>query len=117
MEKMKGCVFCEAKLNKGEVIFETENFFVNIGVGLVAPGHMMLIPKRHYDCCADIPRNLRPEFDGAAKLIFGKIKKVFGAPFLVEYGIFGQSVAPAYLHFIPKGRKGIAHYSASRFKF
>ena len=112
MEKIKGCVFCEAKLNKGEVIFETENFFVNLGVGLVAPGHIMLIPKRHYDCCADICKNLRPEFENLAKLIFGKIEIAFGAPFLVEYGVFGQSVAHAHLHFIPKKRNATTDYCA-----
>lgn len=72
---------------------------------------MMLIPKRHYDCCADIPKSLRPEFEDLTRLIFQKIKKTFGAPFLVEYGIFGQSVAHAHLHFIPKQRKATAHYS------
>ena len=99
-------------MNKGEVIFETENFFVNIGVGLVAPGHVMLIPKQHYDCCADICKNLRTEFETLAKLIFGKIETAFGAPFLVEYGVFGQSVAHAHLHFIPKKRNATADYRA-----
>jgi len=111
---MENCVFCNLELNKGEVLFETGNFFANIGVGLVAPGHMMLIPKRHYDCCADLPQDLRPEFDDAAKMIFGKIEKVFGAPFLVEYGVFGQSVSHAHLHFIPKIRKATEFYSTGR---
>lgn len=112
MEKIKGCVFCDRKLNKGEVVFETDNFFVNVGVGLVAPGHIMLISKQHYDCCADICKNLRPEFENLTKLIFGKIETVFGAPFLVEYGVFGQSVAHAHLHFIPKKRNATADYCA-----
>lgn len=112
MDKVENCVFCDPKLNKGEVIFETENFFVNIGIGLVAPGHVMLIPKTHYDCCADIPKNLRIEFESLTKMIFEKIKKEFAAPFLVEYGVFGQSVFHAHSHFIPKSREATKLYPA-----
>ncbi len=116
MNKVENCVFCDPKLNRGEVIFETENFFVNIGVGLAAPGHVMLIPKVHYDCCADIRKNLRIEFECLTKMIFEKIKKEFAAPFLVEYGVFGQSVFHAHLHFIPKARKATELYPAYEIK-
>lgn len=116
MNKVENCVFCDPKLNRGEVIFETENFFVNIGVGLAAPGHVMLIPKAHYDCCADIHKNLRSEFECLTKMIFEKIKKEFAAPFLVEYGVFGQSVFHAHLHFIPKARKATELYPAYEIK-
>ena len=116
MDKIKNCVFCDLKLNKGEVIFETENFFAGIGIGLAAPGHVMLIPKKHFACCADILKDLRPEFEDLKSLIFEKIKDAFGTPFLVEYGIFGQSVFHAHLHFIPKSRKATEFYPAYEIK-
>ena len=116
MDGIKNCVFCDLKLNKGEVIFETGDFFVGIGIGLAAPGHVMLIPRAHYDCCADIGEDLRPEFEDLKSLIFEKIKDAFGAPFLVEYGVFGQSVSHAHLHFIPKTRKATEVYPAYEIK-
>jgi histidine triad (HIT) family protein len=116
MNEIGDCVFCNLKLNKGEIIFETENFFVNIGLGLAAPGHVMLIPKKHFACCADISEDLRPEFENLRSLIFEKIKDAFGTPFLVEYGIFGQSVFHAHLHFIPKSRKATEFYPAYEIK-
>ena len=73
---MENCVFCNRELDKGETLYETKNFFVNMGIGLAAPGHVMLISKTHYACCADIPRNLRPEFENLADLICEKIKKL-----------------------------------------
>jgi len=116
MNEIGDCVFCNLKLNKGEIIFETENFFVNIGLGLAAPGHVMLIPKKHFACCADISEDLRPEFENLRSLIFEKIKDAFGTPFLVEYGIFGQSVFHAHLHFISKSRKATEFYPAYEIK-
>lgn len=116
MNEIGDCVFCNLKLNKGEIIFETENFFVNIGLGLAAPGHVMLIPKKHFACCADISEDLRPEFENLKSLIFEKIKDAFGAPFLAEYGVFGQSVSHAHLHFIPKTRKATEVYPAYEIK-
>ena len=113
---MKNCVFCDPELNKGEIIFETENFSAGIGIGLAAPGHAMLIPKKHFACCADIAEDLRPEFENLKSLIFKKIKDAFGMPFLVEYGVFGQSVSHAHLHFIPKTRKATEFYPAYKIK-
>ncbi len=109
---MQGCVFCHRKLNQGEVLHETENFFVNSGIGVAAPGHVMLIPKKHYDCCADVPVGLRAEFTELKKLVFRKVKAAFFEPFLIEYGIMGQSVKHAHLHFIPKQREATGHYAA-----
>ncbi|MCU0653313.1 MAG: HIT family protein [Candidatus Pacebacteria bacterium] len=109
---MDNCVFCNPKIDRGERIHETENFFVEMGLGVAAPGHVMLIPKFHCDCYADMPVSLRPEFKRMKDLVFGKIKEVFGEPFLVEYGITLQSVPHAHLHFIPKRREATQFYPA-----
>lgn len=99
-----GCIFCDPKLDRGRRLYETDNFFVNVGVGVAAPGHVMLIPKAHCDCYAEMPAGLRPEFLELKKFVFGKVRDAFGAPFMVEYGILQQSVRHAHLHFIPKER-------------
>lgn len=116
IEKIKNCVFCNRESDKGKTLYETENFFINMGIGLAAPGHVMLIPKCHYACCADIPERLRPEFEDLAKTIIEKIKKNFGELFLIEYGVLGQSVFHAHLHFIPKRRKAAERYPAYEIK-
>lgn len=108
---MENCVFCERKLNKGDVIYESQNFFINIGIGIAAPGHIMLIPKEHFDCCGVMPQRLHHEFKYLKELAYGKVKEIFFEPFMVEYGIFEQSVPHAHLHFIPKERKETQYYA------
>jgi len=107
---MEKCVFCDRELDKSDTLFETENFFVKVGLGIAAPGHVMLIPKGHCDCYADMPDHLRGEFKNLKDIVFRKVKDAFFEPFLVEYGILEQSVRHAHLHFIPKKRKETEYY-------
>lgn len=107
---MEGCVFCDKNLNKIDNLHETENFFVKVGLGLAAPGHVMVISKQHYPCFADMAAGLRQEYEDLKKLVYGKAKENFSEPFLVEYGILEQSVPHAHLHFIPKERKETEFY-------
>ncbi len=102
---MENCVFCNWKKDEKEILYETPNFFVAVGIGIAAPGHVMLITKEHYICYADMPAKMREEFKAAKELVYSKVKGEFSTPFMVEYGILEQSVRHAHLHFIPKERK------------
>lgn len=111
---MDGCVFCDKKLDKGQRLYETDNFFVNAGIGVAAPGHVMLIPKIHCDCYAKMSAELREEFLKLKKFVYGKVKNEFAAPFMVEYGVMQQSVRHAHLHFIPKVRQATEYFGEYR---
>ena len=94
-------VFCQREMWKEYNIFETENFYVKIGKGIITPGHVMLITKDHYDCFAEIPEELEQEFFEIKKYLIKKITETFSKPFLQEAGIWGQTVPHAHIHFIP----------------
>ncbi|MFA6376393.1 MAG: HIT family protein [Candidatus Paceibacterota bacterium] len=113
---MEECVFCDPKLKEADVLFETPNFFIKLGIGVAAPGHVMLVSKGHYTCFADMPPGLREEYAGLKNLVFDKIKAAFSEPFLVEYGILEQSVPHAHLHFIPKERRETKYYPGYKIK-
>lgn len=108
------CVFCNRSLDKGETIYETGNFFVNSGLGVAAPGHVMLICKCHCDCYANMPIELREEFKILKGMVCRKVHEAFGPLFMVEYGVLEQSVPHAHLHFIPKERPATEYYPAYR---
>ncbi len=108
---MEKCVFCDKNNSPRDTIYQTDNFFVKIGLGLAAPGHVMLIPKKHFLCYADMPKKYRAEFLVLKDLVFEKVSSAFGAPFLAEYGPRLQSVKHAHLHFIPKQRQETSDYS------
>lgn len=97
---MSDCIFC--KEDKERNLCETDNFFVRVGKGIITPGHIMIIPKHHYKAIGEIDNSLVQEFLDLKKLTIEKITKAFYKPFLVEYGVFGQTVFHAHLHLIPK---------------
>ena len=100
--KEEKCIFCNYELIKDDILFNSNNFFVKVGVGILAPGHIMLITKSHIKCFAQLPVNFRKEFLTLKENIFKKIKTNFHAPIIYEHGIYSQSIKHAHIHFIPQ---------------
>ena len=59
---MKNCPFCQRDKIKSDILMESENFFVKVGVGILAPGHVMVITREHLSCFAELPNHLMKEF-------------------------------------------------------
>ena len=57
---MNGCLFCKiAKKEMGaEVIFENETALAFLDILPKAPGHTMVIPKRHAQNISELPDDL-----------------------------------------------------------
>ena len=53
------CVFCDSVEN---ILEETDNFYVKVGIGIVTAGHVMVIPKYHYKAMGAIKSNLIDEY-------------------------------------------------------
>jgi histidine triad (HIT) family protein len=105
------CVFCDKERIKDDIIYESNNFFVKVGIGLASPGHVMLIPKKHYIGFVYMPEEHLKEYEEVKKLVFNNVKKCFSEPFLVEYCKVAQSVPHSHLHFIPKIREKTQYYT------
>lgn len=110
------CIFCRREEIKQDILFESDNFFVKVGFGLVAPGHVMLVTKEHYSCFADIPDNLLEEAKKMLERINLVNMKNFGDSFIWEAGAIGQSVFHAHMHIIPKSRTETKYYRSFNFK-
>lgn len=95
------CIFCALSKNK-DIVDETENFYVKVGIGIVTAGHIMIIPKNHYRSIGAIEKDLVDEYLKLKEKTFLNISHLFSEPCLVEYGAYGQSVPHAHVHFIPK---------------
>ncbi|MEK6932608.1 MAG: HIT domain-containing protein [Nanoarchaeota archaeon] len=98
---MDACVFCDEEKYKEDIISNGNNFFIKVGFGLMAPGHVLLVSKEHYRCFGDLPDLLEEEHQRLKESFIEKITKKFAKPFLIEYGIWGQSVFHAHKHIIP----------------
>lgn len=109
---MENCVFCDRDKIKDDVIGTTKNFFEKVGFGLITAGHSMLITSQHLSCFGALPDELDEEFQMAKTSLKDRITRNFYEPFLMEMGIWGQSVHHAHIHFIPYRGEGYTIESA-----
>ncbi|GMO61456.1 MAG: hypothetical protein Ta2D_07390 [Rickettsiales bacterium] len=95
------CVFCDKEKMKDGFLYETENFFVRSGVGVVCMGHILIVSKQHFKAMAEMPSDIVDEYENLKNMFVKKVENTFKKPFLIEYGVFGQSVFHAHTHIIP----------------
>ncbi|MBI2575878.1 HIT family protein [Candidatus Woesearchaeota archaeon] len=95
------CIFCRRENIKDEILWESQNFFVKVGIGLLAPGHVMVISKAHYSCFGELPPHLKDEFFSVKNRVHEKVSLLFSEPVVYEHGIYSQSVSHAHMHFVP----------------
>lgn len=98
---MEDCLFCAVDKIKEDILWESKNFFVKVGVGILAPGHIMIIPKEHILCFGQLPNPLQKEFIMLKKDVSSKVKSNFSEPIIYEHGIYSQSINHAHIHFLP----------------
>ena len=99
---MEDCVFCDREKILEDILHETDNFFVKVGLGILTPGHVMVIPKGHYLCYGELPDALEPEYGEIKRWTQEQVTERFAAPSIVEYTPgYGQSIHHAHSHFIP----------------
>ena len=95
---MTDCIFCNKKEN---IVFNTNNFYVKIGKGIICEGHCMIIPNKHCTCIADGCIDFIDEFLLLKEKLIQFLSDNFYKPFIVEYGAVMQSVFHGHMHFIP----------------
>jgi diadenosine tetraphosphate (Ap4A) HIT family hydrolase len=96
------CVFCNIHGDCWrEKIYETENFLIRVGVGIITPGDCMIVTKAHYSCMGELPKELIPEYLDLKEKISKKLTEKISAPFSTELGVFAQTVFHAHTHFFP----------------
>ena len=110
---MKNCPFCQRDKIKSDILMESENFFVKVGVGILAPGHVMVITREHLSCFAELPNHLMKEFILLKNKVTNNLKLNFAEPIIYEHGVYGQSINHAHLHFLPRKNE---HFDLSNIK-
>ena len=107
---MTECNFCkiiEGKLPSTK-IYENENVlvFAPLKDGIIAKGHMLVIPKKHYADIYDIPKEELHHIIDAVKTISQKLKEKFNAEGINILHASGkvaqQSCFHFHIHLIPR---------------
>ena len=111
---MNDCIFC--KIITGEIpcekVYEDENTFAFLDIKPVNQGHMLVIPKGHYENIFDLPESALAHVMSTVKKVAGMIKAGLGIEHVnlaMNNGAdAGQVVFHAHIHVIPR-HKGDGH--------
>ena len=103
------CIFCEiAKKNiPSKCIYEDEIITAIMDIKPICDGHIMIIPKDHYETVFDVPKDiLNHMYDVAQKLmpVLMKALNEDGMTFSINYGSM-QEIKHLHLHLLPNFKK------------
>ena len=70
---MEECVFCKIIVGEipSEKVFENDSFIVILDINPISEGHVLIIPKEHYETILDMPDELGTALVGLVKKIGG----------------------------------------------
>lgn len=99
---MEDCIFCKIATGKipSAKVYEDDKFFAFLDINPMAPGHTLLIPKKHVDNLFDIEEPLYSELFQAAKKLSNPLTKAMGAK-RIGVIVEGFLVHHAHVHLIP----------------
>ena len=114
---MNKCVFC--KIVKNEIptdkIYEDEKFFAFLDINPVNPGHILVVPKNHYENIYSAPDEILCDIGSLVKKISIAVKQGVNADginiIMNNNGAAGQIVPHAHFHIIPRfADDGLRHW-------
>lgn len=105
---MSDCIFC--KIAAGEIpctrVYEDEQALAFMDIGPIIKGHILVIPKKHYDPILDTPDDVLQHLITVVKKIAGaqrKALKTDGCNIIQNNGrVSGQAVPHLHFHVIPR---------------
>ena len=105
---MTECIFCQIAEKKvqAKIIEESDNFLVFLDIHPHAPGHSLVIPKKHFANFQEFPEEYGLEFVKITKEAISKLKKALNTDNFTlginEGPLAGQAVLHLHLHVIPR---------------
>lgn len=98
---MSDCIFC--KIIAGEIpsykVYEDEEFYAFLDIRPVNPGHVLVIPKKHYRWVWDVD-NLGSYYEATGK-VANALRKAFGTEWVVS-AVAGEEVPHAHIWLVPR---------------
>jgi len=105
---MSDCIFC--KIVAGEVpsarVYEDPDRLAFMDINPIRPGHLLLIPKRHYERLTDLPEDEAAELGRLLPRLARAVVKAANADgfniFQTNGACAGQVVPHLHFHLIPR---------------
>ncbi|MDP6604966.1 MAG: HIT family protein [Dehalococcoidia bacterium] len=103
-----GCPFCQIEQGETEgfIVLEAEHTLAFLDIRPVFPGHVLLIPRVHYETLPDIPPELFVPLMSDAQLLARAVVDGLGAEgsFVAINNRVSQSVPHLHIHIVPRTR-------------
>lgn len=100
---MDNCIFC--KIVSGQIpaykTYEDEACMAFLDIQPVSMGHMLLIPKSHYEWIQDTPDDILTHIILKSKNLINKIKTSLPSDY-VQVSVVGKDVPHFHVHLIPR---------------
>lgn len=117
------CVFCKIAKKEilADVVYEDENALAFLDITPVNPGHVLLIPKEHYENLYDLPDDLLAKMAPIIKKLAVAVKNGINAEG-INIGMnnerpAGQLVNHAHFHIMPRfSNDGHAHWKGTPYQ-
>lgn len=116
------CTFCDiaaGSLSAARVLDEPE-VLAFLDRSPVFPGHVLIVPRTHYDTLTDLPADLIPVVFGAAQRIAKAVQQALGSDgtWVSLNNTVSQSVPHLHVHVVPRKRKdGLRGFYWPRVKY
>ncbi len=116
------CTFCDiatGSLSAAMVLDEPE-VLAFLDRSPVFPGHVLIVPRTHYETLTDLPADLLPIVFGAAQRITQAVQQALGADgtWVSMNNTVSQSVPHLHVHVVPRKRKdGLRGFYWPRVKY
>jgi histidine triad (HIT) family protein len=107
-QQQKGCIFCQIISGKvkSRKVYEDESFFGVLDINPAAPGHVLLLPKRHVVILPQLSDAEIGSMSVVAKNLSKSLLKAFRATgthiFIANGAVAGQRAPHFMMHIIPR---------------
>lgn len=105
---MENCIFCKINEKKipAEIVSQTENTLTFLDIMPIKKGHVLVIPKAHYENLMETPDEILKEIVVAVKKGANAVKKATGADGISIINrnrrSAGQEVDHLHIHIVPR---------------
>jgi histidine triad (HIT) family protein len=103
------CLFCQivAGERPAHVVLDDGPTVAFLDVRPLFKGHVLLVPRTHYETLTDLPADLLSPFFAAAQRLAAAMETVLGAAgsFVAINNRVSQSVPHLHTHVVPRNRK------------
>lgn len=94
-------IFCQKERFEPFIIDELRYHFILHDAYPLMEGHLLLIPKRHRSCFAQLDKDEEKEYDTYSRNIYAFHLANYDASVQFEHGGVAQTVPHAHMHYLP----------------